>query len=83
METLVLTACVVWEDGVYTARVYNLPLEGTGETVQKAQDQLISAMRAWIELYDGTSRLEQVLARAGFPGVEEDTELELQFIELP
>jgi len=83
METLVLTALVVWEDGICTARVDNLPLEGIGETVQKAQDQLIAAMRTWIELHDGSSRLEQVLAHAGFPGVDEDTELELQFIELP
>ena len=81
METLVLTARVNWEAGRFVARVENLPLGGEGETVQQAQDELIAAMRAWIEVQDGTNRLEQALARAGFPGVEEDTELQLHFIE--
>ena len=81
MDTLVLTAQVSWEEGRYVARVENLPLEGEGETAQQAQDELVSAMRAWIEVHDGTSRLEQALARAGFLGVDEDTELELRFVE--
>lgn len=81
MDTLLLTARVVWEDGRYVARVDKLPLEGVGGTVEEAQDELISAMRAWIELQDGTNRLEQALARAGFPGVQEDTELQLEFVE--
>jgi len=81
VDTLLLTARVVWEDDKYVARVDKLPLEGAGETVQEAQDELISAMRAWIEFQDGTNRLEQALARAGFPGVQEDTELQLQFLE--
>ena len=36
-------------------------------------------MRAWIETHDGTETLEQALEAAGFPGVGEDTELELEF----
>ena len=76
-----LTARVSWDDGKYVARVDQLPLEGTGESVQQAQDELIQTMRAWIEVNDGTESLEQALAEAGFPGVEEDTELQLEFLD--
>ena len=81
MEQVVLTARVSWDNGIYTARVAQLPLEGAGESVQQAQDELIRNMRAWIEAKDGTDSLAQVLAEAGFPGVEEDTELQLEFSE--
>ena len=68
--------------GVLTiATVDSLPLEGVGDSVKQAQDELIQAMRAWIEAKDGTDSLEQTLADAGFPGVEEDTELHLEFVE--
>ena len=63
------------------ATVDSLPLEGVGDSVKQAQDELIQAMRAWIEAKDGTDSLEQTLADAGFPGVEEDTELHLEFVE--
>jgi hypothetical protein len=81
MERLVLTAQVALEDSGYVARLAQLSLEGTGESVQEAQDQLIQAMRSWIETHDGQDDLAQVLAQAGFPGVEEDTELQLEFGE--
>ena len=38
-------------------------------------------MRNWIEMQDARSLLEEALAEAGFPGVEEDTELQLEFVE--
>ena len=40
---------------------------------------MVQAMRAWIETHDGIETLEQALEAAGFPGVGEDTELELEF----
>ncbi|MFQ6025927.1 MAG: hypothetical protein ACE5Q6_00270 [Dehalococcoidia bacterium] len=81
METAVLTAQVVWEEDKYVARVNELPLEGTGDSVEEAQEELINAMRSWIEYQDGTSSLESTLAEAGFPEVDEDTELQLEFLE--
>ena len=81
MESLVLTARVVWEDSKYVARTDTLPLEGAGDTVREAQDQLVHAVRSWIETGDGAGRLEQALAEAGFPGVQEETELQLEFVE--
>ena len=81
MDPLVLTSQVVREDSRYVARVEQLALEGSGESVQEAQDELIKAMRSWIEVHDGRDDLEQALAQAGFPGVGEDTELHLEFVE--
>ncbi len=81
MDEVVLTARVVWDDGRYVAKVDQLPLEGEGDSVQQAQDSLIQVMRSWIETNDGTDTLEQVLSEAGFPGVKEDTELQLEFLE--
>ena len=38
-------------------------------------------MRAWIASHDGTDTLSGVLAVAGYPGVDEETELQLEFVE--
>ncbi len=81
MERLVLTARVVWADGRHVATVDSLPLEGVGDSVKQAQDDLIQTMRGWIETHDGRDSLGTVLAEAGFPGVGEDTELQLEFVE--
>ena len=82
MEQVVLTARVAREDDGFVARLEQLSLEGVGESVRDAQDDLIQAMRSWIETQDGLDNLEQALAEAGFPGVEEDTELQLEFLQV-
>lgn len=76
-----LTARVVLEEGTYVARVDGLPLEGRGDTLRQAQVQLVQVMRAWIEAQETTGRLVEVLAQAGFPGADDDTELQLEFAE--
>jgi hypothetical protein len=38
-------------------------------------------MRAWIETHDGTDSLSKAMDNAGYPGVDEDTELQLEFVE--
>jgi hypothetical protein len=81
LDRLVLTSQVIWQDGRYVARIDGLELEGDGDSVQQAQDALIYQMRAWIELQDGAGTLERSLAEAGYPGVEETTELYLEFLE--
>ena len=81
MEKLVLTARVEQGGSGYVATVVQLPLEGLGESVREAQDQLIQVMRAWIESHDGQDTLGEALAQAGFPGAGEDTELQLEFVE--
>ena len=65
----------------YVARIDDVGLVGEGETLEAAQDELIQVTRAWIESHDGADTLSGVLADAGYPGVDEETELQLEFIE--
>jgi hypothetical protein len=81
VKRLVLTARVAREEAGYVASLDQLPLKGTGASVREAQDDLIQAVRAWVETHDGRADLERVLEQAGFPGVAEDTELQLEFVE--
>ena len=81
METVVLTAMVEEVEDRYVARIDNLNLEGVGESLELAQDELIQVVRGWIESHDGTDTLSDVLADAGYAGVDEETELQLEFAE--
>lgn len=81
MDRAVLTAIVEWQDGCYLAYIESLGLSAEGETVEAAQNELINLMRNWIEVQDARSLLEDSLAQAGLPGVEEETELQLEFVE--
>lgn len=80
MEQLLLTARVTCEDGSFIARLEPLSLEVFGSSEREAQDELIEVMRSWIETHDGLDDLGEILAKAGFPGVDEDTELQLEFV---
>ena len=81
METVVFTAKVEEIENGYVARVDDLELEAIGESWDTAQDELIQVVRGWIESHDGTDTLSDVLAAAGYPGVDEETELQLEFTE--
>jgi len=81
MDIVLLTAKVDRLEDKYGARIDDLSLAGEGETLEAAQDDLIQVMRAWIESHDGTDTLSDVLAEAGYPGVDEETELQLEFVE--
>ena len=81
MVTVVLKANVNQIEDRYVARIDDLNLEADGESLEEAQDELIQVTRAWIESHDGTDTLSEVLADAGHPGVDEETELHLEFGE--
>ena len=81
MGTVVLKANVNQVEDRYVARIEDLDLEADGESLEEAQDELIQVTRAWIESHDGTDTLSEVLADAGHPGVDEETELHLEFGE--
>ena len=81
METVFLTAKVEEIENQYVARVDDLELEAIGESLETAQDELIQVVRGWIESHDGTDTLSDALADAGYPGVDEETELQLEFVE--
>ena len=61
------------------ARLEGLELEGSGESIQQAQDELVDNLRGWIETHESDESLEQALDESGFPGVDEDTEIQLEF----
>ena len=81
MDSVVLTARVSLEDGRYVAKVDQLPLEGEGDSVEQAQDELIQTLRGWIEFNDTTDSLEREMEAIGFPGVAPETEVQLEFVE--
>ena len=81
METVLLTAQINTEDDRYVVRLDDLGLVSEGETLEAAQEELIQIVRAWIESHDGTDTLSSVLADAGYPGVDEETELQLEFAD--
>ena len=81
METVLLTAQINTEDDRYVVRLDDLGLVSEGETLEAAQEELIQIVRAWIESHDGTDTLSSVLADAGYPGVDGETELQLEFAE--
>tara|TARA_Y100000588_G_scaffold61072_1_gene60193 strand:+ start:172 stop:435 length:264 start_codon:yes stop_codon:yes gene_type:complete len=81
MGTVVLKANVNQIEDRYVVRIDDLDLEADGESLEEAQDELIQVTRAWIESHDGTDTLSEVLADAGHPGVDEETELHLEFGE--
>ena len=61
------------------AKLEELELAGSGESIQQAQDELVDNLRGWIEMHEVDETLEQVLSDAGFPGLDEDTEIQLEF----
>ena len=81
MGTVVLKANVNQIEDRYVARIDDLDLEADGESLEEAQDELIQVTRAWIESHDGTDTLSEAMADAGHPGVDEETELHLEFGE--
>ena len=84
MESVTLTAQILFQDGAYLARIDRLPIRAAGDTVEEAQEELAEILRSWIQAQDISETLATELARAGFPGVDEDTEVQLEFVlQLP
>ena len=77
----VLEARVVPHEDGYLATVERLSLEVTGDSVETAQDNLINRFRSWLESREEAEDLAESLAQVGISGVQEDTELELHFVE--
>ena len=80
MDTLVLQAQVTMREDGYLAAIDVLGLEAAGSTLEEAQDNLIKSFSLWLEAQEEGEKLEQSLAVAGLPGLEDNTELELHFV---
>ena len=79
METVCLSGNVLYRDGMFEAVLDVLELSGSGESLEEAQDDLIERFINWIQEREGQGDLEYKLAQAGYPGVDESTELVLEF----
>ena len=80
-ESVTISATVAPEEDGYVATVEDLGLVGKGATLEEAQDDLVTKFTAWIQTCEGKGTLEAALSEAGHTGVDEDTELELEFAE--
>ena len=79
MERLTLTARVEQEDSRFVARIEGINAKGEGDTPDAARDALIQAMLSWISSRDSAESMAGELAAAGYPEIDDDTELELEF----
>ena len=85
VERLILTARVDRlsmdnGDAKYVALVEGIDVRGEGESPDSAREELIQAMLSWISDQDCAESMAGVLAEAGFPRIDDDTELELEFV---
>ncbi|MCE2465248.1 MAG: hypothetical protein J4G01_04090 [Dehalococcoidia bacterium] len=71
VETVCLSGNVLYRDGMFEAVLDVLE--------EEAQDDLIERFINWIQEREGQGDLEYKLAQAGYPGVDESTELVLEF----
>ena len=76
-----LTARVEWEDTRFVARVDGINVAGEGESPEAAKAELVQAMLSWISNRDCADGMADALSEAGFPEIDDDTELELEFDE--
>ena len=81
VEHLVLTARVDQEDARYVARVDGIDVQGEGDSPERAREELIQAMLSWISARDRSDSMANALADAGFPDIDDDTELQLEFAD--
>ena len=81
MEKLTLAARVARDEEGYLATIDGMVINGKGATPEEAQDDLVDKFMSWVQAKDGQGKLEAELAEVGFADVEEDTELELEFVE--
>ena len=79
MERLTLTASVELEDTRFIARIRGINVQGEGESADSAQEELVQAMLTWISSHDCAESMAGALVAAGFPTIDDETELELEF----
>ena len=79
MESISISGNIAHRDGIFEAVIEVLELSGSGPSLEEAQDDLIDRFINWIQEREGQGDLEERLARAGYPGVDESTELVLEF----
>ena len=67
--------------GRFVAWVDGLNVQAEGESADVAREELVQAMLIWISARDSTDSMAMALSEAGFPDVDEETELHLEFLD--
>jgi hypothetical protein len=72
------------EDATYVATVEGLSafhprVQGAGDSPDVAREELVQAMLTWISARDCSDSMADALAVAGFPEIDDETELQLEF----
>ena len=67
--------------GRFVAWVDGLDVQAEGESADVAREELVQAMLIWISARDCTDSMAKALSEAGFPEVDEGTELHLEFLD--
>ena len=83
MDRLTLTARVEQEDAKFVARVDGINVRGEAESADLAREELIQSMLSWISNRDCSESMAGALSEAGFPDIDDETELELEFADFP
>ena len=65
--------------GGYVAWVDGLDLRAEGESADVAREELVQAMITWISAMDCSDSMSAALTEAGYPEIDEETELHLEF----
>ena len=81
VDRLVLTARVEHENARFVAWVDGLDVQAEGESADVAREELVQAMLIWISARDCTDSMAMALSEAGYPEVDEETELHLEFLD--
>ena len=76
-----MTARVDQEESRYVARVEGIDVRGEGESPDLAREELVQAMLSWISSQDCADSMTVALTAAGFPEIDDDTELQLEFAD--
>lgn len=79
VDRLVLTARVEHENARFVAWVDGIDVQAEGESADVAREELIQAMLSWISARDCTDSMVETLTQAGFPEINDETELHLEF----
>ena len=79
MDRLTLTALVEQQDTRYVARIEGIDLWAEGASADSAREELVQAMLSWISSQDCAESMAIALTTAGYPEIDDDTELQLEF----
>ena len=78
-----MRALVDQQDTKYVARIEGIDLKGEGASADSAREELVQAMLSWISSQDCAESMAVALTAAGYPEIDDDTELQLEFADLP